>query len=252
MSPAKSPSATSGIPEEAPLYLLTYDHAVGYPQIQGEARKTAAQLEANPEWKSGGQIEGYTWDWLAKNDPAFLAEAHGWIRKYPGRWVPAGGSYGQPYFTFISEESGIRQMFYGTRAIKERLGYDNDIYVYSEHEVMPQMPQVLAGMGYRGAVLRTHMQYGGDGPACDADWVQWTGPDGSAIPAVPAYSGIEQCLGNMWLMTGFGGWWNGSKLEAFQAEMLGRGVRHPIISRCYDWGTRPNVRLRRGVKEHPT
>ncbi|MCY2931317.1 MAG: hypothetical protein NTV86_17880, partial [Planctomycetota bacterium] len=161
-----------------------------------------------------------------------------------------GGSYGQPYFTFISEESGIRQMFYGTRAIKERLGYDNDIYVYSEHEGMPQMPQVLAGVGYRGAILRTHMQYGGDGPAVDADWVQWTGPDGSAIPAVPAYSGIEQCLGNMWLMTGFGGWSNWSKLEAFQAEMLGRGVRHPIISRCDDWGTRSGPKLLADMKAH--
>jgi len=250
MSPAKNPSAPRVRPEDVPLYLLTYDHAVGYPRIQEEARKTAALLEQNPEWKSGGQIEGWTWDWLAKNDPAFLAEARAWIARYAGRWVPGGGSYGQPYFTFISEESGVRQMFYGTRAIKERLGYDNDIYIYSEHETMPQLPQVLAGMGYRGAIMRTHMQYGGDGPAVDADWVRWTGLDGSSIPAVPAYSGLEQCLGNMWLMTGYGGWSNWSKLEAFKVEMRRRGVRYPIISRCDDWGSRSNPQLLRDVKAH--
>ncbi|MEI6217739.1 MAG: hypothetical protein WCP86_02470, partial [bacterium] len=147
-------------PKGVPLYFLTYDHAVGYPRIQEEARKTMALLDQHPEWKSGGQIEGWTWDWLAKNDPAFVADANKWMVDYSGRWLPAGGSYGQPYFTFISEESGVRQMFYGTRAIKEHLGYNNDIYIYSEHETMPQLPQILAGMGYRGAILRTHMQYG--------------------------------------------------------------------------------------------
>jgi len=252
MNEPKNPLQANGRPEDVPLYLLTYDHAVGYPHIQDEARKTIALVEANPEFKSGSQVEGWTWDWLAKNDPAFVKEAREWIARFKGRWLPDGGSYGQPYFTFISEESCIRQMFYGTRAIKEHLGYDNDIYIYSEHETTPQLPQILAGMGYRGAFLRTHMQYGGDGPACDADWVLWTGLDGSAIRAIPAYSGLEQCWGNMWLMTGYGGWATWANMEAFRAEMGRRGVQHPLISRCDDWGTRPNpeLNLMRDVKAH--
>ena len=251
MNSEGNPVASQAGLENIPLYLLTYDHAVGYPKIQEEARKTMAMLDQHPEWKTGGQIEGWTWDWLAKNDPGFVAEARKWIKKYAGRWEPAGGSYGQPYFTFISEESGIRQMLYGTRAIKEHLGYDNDIYIYSEHETMPQLPQILAGMGYRGAFFRTHMQYGGDGPARDADWVLWTGPDGSSIPAIPSYSGLEQCWGNMWLMTGYEpGWGRWSHLEAFKAEMRSRGVQHPLISRCDDWGTRPNPGLMQDAKAH--
>lgn len=251
-SNTKKSHAQSG-PENTHLYFLSYDHAVGYPKIQEEARKTMAMLDQYPEWKSGGQIEGWTWDWMAKNDPAFIADARKWLTKYTGRWVPAGGSYGQPYFTFISEESGIRQMFYGTRAIKEHLGYTNDIYIYSEHETMPQLPQILAGMGYRGAIFRTHMQYGGDGPALDADWVLWTGLDGSAIRSIPAYSGLEQCWGNMWLMTGYEpGWGTWSHMEAFKTAMLARGVRHPLISRCDDWGSRPNPALMRDIGAHAT
>jgi alpha-mannosidase len=251
MSPNPPHEAPAVSQVAAPFYLLTYDHAVGYPKIQDEAHKTMALLDQHPEWKTGGQIEGWTWDWLAKNDPGFVAEARGWVSTYAGRWEPAGGSYGQPYFTFISEESGVRQMLYGTRAIKEHLGWNNDIYIYSEHETMPQLPQILAGMGYRGAILRTHMQYGGDGPARDADWVLWMGLDGSTIPAIPAYSGLEQCWGNLWLMTGYGGWAKWETLEAYNTEMRYRGVRHPLISRCDDWGTRPNAALLRDVQAHP-
>ena len=255
---ATDPAVSRTPPADVPLYLLSYDHAVGYPKIQEEARKTVARLDQYSEWKTGLQAEGWTWDWMAKNDPGFIADARKWIVKYVGRWVPAGGSYGQPYFTFISEESCIRQMFYGTRAIREHLGYDNTIYIYSEHETTPQLPQILAGMGYRGAFFRTHMQHGGDGPARDADRVLWTGPDGSSIPAIPSYSGPEQFLGNEWLMTHYTpgiGWakepaktW--ADMEAFKAEMSHRGVRHPIISRCEDWYTRPKPELMRDVKAH--
>jgi len=245
---------------DGPLYLLSYDHAVGYPKIQDEARKSVGFLDQYPDLKIGLQAEGWTWDWLAKNDPAFVAEARGWITKYPGRWVPGGGSYGQPYFTFISEESGFRQMLYGTRAIKQHLGYDNTIYIYSEHETMPQLPQVLAGMGYRGAFFRTHMGYGGDGPSLDADWVRWIGPDGSAIPAVPAYTGREHGWGNEWLIINYrpGIYWNGGPactwedVEDFKVEMLARGVQHPIISRCEDWYTRPSRELLDDVQAHAT
>jgi len=238
-------------PEDGPLYLLSYDHAVGYPKIQDEARKSVAFLDQYPELKIGLQAEGWTWDWLARNDPAFVDEARGWMGRYPGRWVPGGGSYGQPYFTFISEESGIRQMLYGTRAIKEHLGYDNTIYIYSEHETGPHMPMLLEGMGYRGAFFRTHMTYGGDGPSMDADWVLWTGPDGSSIPAVPAYTGREHGLGNEWLLINYTPgiyWFNGpawvwEDVDDFKTEMLARGVRYPIVSRCEDWYTRPSKEL---------
>lgn len=251
MSASENPVVSGAPSEDTPLYLLTYDHAVGCPNIQDEARKTIALLEEHPEWKTGAQIEGWTLDWLAKNDPSFLQEMRDWVARFKGRWLPAGCSYGQPHFTFASEESTIRQMFYGTRAIKEHFGFDNDIYVYSEHETMPQMPQVLAGMGYRGAIFRTHMQYGGDGPARDADWVLWTGLDGSSIPAIPAYTGKEQCDANMWHMTGYGDRVHWPDLERFVAEMRSRGVQHPLVSRCDDWGSRPGPELLRDVKAHP-
>jgi hypothetical protein len=250
MKTSENPIASGARLEDLPLYLMTYDHAVGCPRIQGEARKTIELMEQNPELKTGAQIEGWTLDWMAKNDPAFLQEMREWMARFKGRWLPAGGSYGQPHFTFVSEESTIRQMFYGTRALKEHLGFDNDLYLYSEHETMPQMPQVLTGMGYRGAYFRTHMQYGGDGPARDADWVLWTGPDGSSIPAIPAYSGKEQCDANMWLMTGYGERVHWPDMEAFYTEMRSRGVQHPLISRCDDWGTRPKPELLRDMKAH--
>jgi alpha-mannosidase len=245
-------------PADGPLYLVNYDHAVGFPRIQEEARRSASFLKEWPELRVGLQAEGFTWDWLAKNDPAFVREAKGWMSEFNGRWLPGGGSYAQPYFTFISEESGFRQMLYGTRALKQHLGWDNRIYLYSEHETMPQLPQVLAGMGYRGAFFRTHMDYGGDGPAMDADWVRWTGPDGSAIRAVPAYTGREHALGNEWLLINYKpgiNWYKGAPcawpdMEGFRTEMLARGVSRPIVSRCEDWYTRPSRPLLEDVRAH--
>lgn len=245
-------------PKDGPLYLMNYDHAVGFPRIQEEARKSAAFLDQWPELKLGLQAEGYSWDWLAANDPAFVAEAKGWITRYGGRWLPGGGSYAQPYFTFISEESGIRQMFHGTRAIKQHLDYDNRIYIYSEHETMPQLPQLLAGMGYRGAIFRTHMAYGGDGPSRDADWVKWTGADGTSIPAVPAYTGSEHDRGNEWLIINYKPgieWYKGAActwddMNNFKSEMLARGVSLPLVSRCEDWYTRPSLPLLKDARDH--
>jgi hypothetical protein len=58
MSARENPVVSAAPSEESPLYLLTYDHAVGCPNIQDEARKTIALLERHPEWKTGAQIEG--------------------------------------------------------------------------------------------------------------------------------------------------------------------------------------------------
>ncbi len=246
-------------PASGPLYLISYDHAVGYPKIQKEARRSVEDLESHPELRIGLQAEGYTLDWLEQNDPTFMDEARGWLQKYQGRWVPGGGSYGQPYFTFISEESGIRQLFYGTRSIKEHFGYDNTIYMYSEHETMPQLPQVLAGMGYEGAIFRTHMTYGGDGPYKDADLVNWTGPDGSRILSVPAYTVRQNDgLGNEWLIINYepGIEWNTGaastwkEVEHWKSEVLARGISHPVISRCEDWYTRPSEQLLKDAAGH--
>jgi alpha-mannosidase len=51
------------------------------------------------------------------------------------------------------------------------------------------LPQLLKSLGYKRAVLKNSTCWGGyHGPSLDADLILWTGPDGTAIPAVPRYA----------------------------------------------------------------
>jgi alpha-mannosidase len=60
-----------------------------------------------------------------------------------------------------SNHERSRQITYAVRADQERLGYRPTIYLMSEHAMHCQIPQILAGCGFRGAIMRTHfMMYG--------------------------------------------------------------------------------------------
>ncbi len=60
------------------------------------------------------------------------------------------------------------------------------------------MPQVLASLGFSHAVLKNPLtQWGGYCAGKDAEIVNWVGPDGSSIAAVPRYA-VERDNGNCW------------------------------------------------------
>ena len=60
------------------------------------------------------------------------------------------------------------------------------------------MPQILTSLGFSHAVLKNPLtQWGGYCVGKDAEVINWIGPDGSSIPAVPRYA-VERPNGNCW------------------------------------------------------
>ena len=186
--------ATAGtVQTNSPLYLLTYDHGGlilwGTDHFAERLRNAMSWLDRYPGFKIGLDNEAYVYDYLAEHDPALLEELRGDLEKYAGRFGIGTCTYGQPLSCFINEESNIRQIAYAIKAEQKQLGCTPTIYLMSEHAMHSQMPQILAGFGFQGAIMRTHFMMYGYNPTFDVPNGWWVGLDGSHIPAVPTYPG---------------------------------------------------------------
>jgi alpha-mannosidase len=126
---------------------------------------------------------------LAEHDPKLLAEIRGYLTRYRGRFGVGTCTYGQPLSTFITQESNIRQIAYALEADRRHFGSAPETYLMSEHAMHSQIPQILAGFGFRSAIMRTHYMMYGYNPTFDAPIGWWVGLDGSRIAAVPTYEG---------------------------------------------------------------
>lgn len=176
-----------------PVLACSYDHLGIILWNQTALEKCFIQqcerLERFPEYKIGWDFETYTYDYLAEHAPEFLERMRQALQKYAGRLDAASCTYGQPLSMFIDGESNIRQLTYGLRAAEEHLGVSPSLYIMSEHPFHAQLPQLLVGAGFRGAVLRTHFMMYGFCPEYDEPVGWWIGLDGSRIPAIPTYRG---------------------------------------------------------------
>jgi alpha-mannosidase len=177
----------------APLYMLTYDHGGlilwGTDHFRQELRRAMSWLDRYPNFKIGLDNEAYVYDYLAENDPALLAELRADLTKYRGRFGIGTCTYGQPLSQFINDESNLRQIGYAIKTDQQQLGYRPVIYLMSEHAMHSQIPQILTGFGFKGAIMRTHFMMYGYNPTFDVPIGWWVGVDGSRIPAVPTYPG---------------------------------------------------------------
>ena len=101
------------------------------------------------------------YDYLAENDPHALAAIQSALNKYGERLGIGSCTYGQPLMCFLNEESNIRQIQFATETVERRFGRKLSVYLMSEHAMHSQIPQILAGLGFWGAIMRTHfMMYG--------------------------------------------------------------------------------------------
>ena len=151
-------------------------------------------LDRFPQWKVTFEIEPYSWAVFARTDPHSIER----LRKHLADAGPAArvemvsGAWGQGYGWNASGESNIRQIAYGLaelRAVFPDLVVDT--YAVQEPCWTSCLPQLLKSFGYRRAVLKNSTCWGGyHAPTIDADLVNWAGPDGTRIPAVPRY-GVE-------------------------------------------------------------
>jgi hypothetical protein len=83
-----------------------------------------------------------------------LEELRGYLKKYRGRFGIGTCTYGQPLSTFLDGESNIRQIEYAIRTDEKQLGCTPVVYLMSEHAMHSQIPQILAGLGFQGAIMR--------------------------------------------------------------------------------------------------
>ncbi len=141
---------------------------------------------------AGLNFDGRGLEHLATLSPECLA----WIRELsstsPEQLEIWGGTYTQPYGHMIGHESNIRQRVSGVRCVERLLGERPTVFAEEEFDLFPQLPQLLALLGYRAALLfPQHTWHTPTIPEETEPVVRWASPDGSCIPTVP-YS--RRCL----------------------------------------------------------
>lgn len=211
---------------DQPLYLLTYDHGGlvlwGQEHFLKHIRNAAEWLDRYPSFKIGLDNEAYTYDDLAEHNPEVLQEIREYLKRYAGRFGIGTCTYGQPLSVFINEESNIRQIGCALEADRRHLGRAPNVYLMSEHAMHSQIPQILNGFGFAGAIMRTHFMMYGYNPTFDAAIGWWVGLDGSRIAAIPTYVGEGAQFGRTtvdnWILTRYPGPECNTPLEKFRED----------------------------------
>ncbi len=232
------------VPAEEPLYPLTYDHggAVlwGIDSFTKNLRSAVAWLERYPSFKIGLDNEAYIYDLLTEQHPAVLEELRGYLKRFPGRLAIGTATYGQPLSCFINEESNIRQLEYAREVNQRMFGTTPPVYAMSEHAMHCQIPQLLRGIGFEGALMRTHFQMYGYNPTFDEPIGRWIGLDGSSIPAVPTYKGegaeFFKTTEDNWILTRYPGPECHESLVDFRKKFA--RIHPTVASRVDDGGLR--------------
>ncbi|MBI4877236.1 MAG: hypothetical protein HY822_21625 [Acidobacteria bacterium] len=253
--PALAAGAAAGA---EPMYLLTYDHGGlvlwGIPHFAEKLREAVAWLDRYPGFKIGLDNEAYTYDFLAEHDPKLLAEVRGLLDKYAGRFGIGTCTYGQPLSQFINEESNIRQIGYALETGRRHFGRAPSIYLMSEHAMHSQIPQIVAGFGFGGAIMRTHFMMYGYNPTFDLPIGWWVGVDGARVAAIPTYQGQGAEFGRTtldnWILTRCPGPECKGSLEEFRGKFS--HISPLLATRADDSGLRREdlVRLTEGKSEY--
>ncbi len=218
----------SNSPPENPMYMLTYDHGGlilwGTDHFEERLDNAIDWLEKYPGFKIGLDNEAYVYDYLNENQPELLSKIQNYLKKYEGRFGIGSCTYGQPLSTFIGGESNIRQIGYALKANRRYFNYENQIYLMSEHAMHAQIPQILKGFGFQGAIMRTHYMMYGYNPTYNEPYGWWIGMDGSKIPTVPTYVGEGAEFGKTpidnWILTRYPGPDAKTSLEDYRKQFI--------------------------------
>lgn len=153
------------------------------------------QLNRHPDWRINLEIEPLTWDWVRSKDSlAYHAFTGMYARQQAGhrRIEFVNPAYGQSYLYNTSGESIIRQFYYGMKKIRSHFpGASFTTYSSEEPCFTSALPQILVSFGFRYASLKNpNTCWGGYTRAHGGQFVNWIGPDGTALLTVPRY-GME-------------------------------------------------------------
>lgn len=218
-----------------------YGHyPVGYTQF------IVDELNKNKFWKINLEIEPETWDSVKVREPQALAEFQKLFadQSMSGRIEYVSPAYGQSYFYNISGESIIRHFDYGIKKVKSH--FPSAVFTtYSSEEpcFTSALPQILNSFGYKYASLKNpNTCWGGYTRAFGGELVNWVGPDGSRITAVPRYGSEGLEPNSTWQTEG---WTNSPK---YMNDALKSGIKNPVAMTLQDAGWRNGPWIGNGEK----
>lgn len=203
-----------------------------YPMWQ--ARFMVDKLSEHPDWKMNLEIEPETWDTVSVKDAVNFRSFQDYYTKEGrfGRIEFVNPTYAQPYCYNISGESIIRQFAYGIAKTRHYFPEATFLtYAVEEPCFTSSLPAILKGFGYKYAVLRNpNTCWGGYTSAFGRDLVNWIGPDGSSLPAVPRYACEGLSSSSTWQTDS---WTNSNE---FIAACFAGGVKYPVGMTFQDSG----------------
>jgi alpha-mannosidase len=140
-----------------------------------------------PHMKTCLEMDARCYEKIAEIFPEVAARLRGYLAA--GQIELIGGTYGQPMGTTISGESNIRQIVMGREAIRKVLGCELATFLEEEEFTHPQVPQIVAGAGYRYASLANQNTWGRTGvPRLEYNVIDWKGVDGTTLRSTPLNS----------------------------------------------------------------
>lgn len=199
-----------------------------------QAKFMVDKLHENPGWKINLELEPETWDSVKINDYENYRLFHEYYESTGrfGRIEFVNPAYAQPYCYNISGESIIRQFSYGMAKTKEHFPHATFLtYSVEEPCFTSSLPQILKSFGFKYAVMRNpNTCWGGYTSAFGKDLVNWIGPDGTSIPAVPRYACEKLSTESTWQTDS----WTNS--NAFIAACFADGIKYPVGMTFQDAG----------------
>jgi alpha-mannosidase len=215
-----------------------------YPMWQ--AAFMVEKLKENPQWSINLEIEPETWDSVFVKDPDNFRALQEYYEEEGrfGRMEFVNPAFAQPYCYNISGESIIRQFRYGMEKIWQYFPHASfRTYSVEEPCFTSSLPQILSGFGFEYAVLRNpNTCWGGYTSAFGKDLVNWIGPDGTSIPAVPRYACEELSKVNTFSTA------SSSHSVEFIEACFAAGIRYPVGMCFQDAGWRLGPWLENAIK----
>ena len=193
----------------------------------GQTDFITKMLKKHPDWDINLEIEPETWDVVKLRDPAaydafkalFADQSVG-----TGRIEYVNPTYAQSYLFATSGESNIRQFAYGMELLRKH--FPSAVFTtYSSEEpcFTSSLPYILKSFGFKYASTKNpNTMWGGYTRAFGGELVNWIGPDGTAITAVPRYASEDLQPGSTWQSTA---WYNS---KSYIRKALDAGIQHPV------------------------
>ncbi|SPE60876.1 Glycosyl hydrolase 38 domain protein [Verrucomicrobia bacterium] len=194
------------------------------------------ELRQHPDWRLNLEIEPETWDFARTNTPEAYQALKALITDpaSPRRVEFVNPAYGQSYLWNISGESVIQQFERGLRKIREHFP-QTEVTTYCTEEpcFTSALPGILRSFGFKYAVLKNpNTCWGGYTRGHGGELVNWIGPDGVGILAVPRYQVEALKTGSTWeTMAAF-------NLPAYIQAAREAGIAHPVGMCLQDAGWR--------------